>query len=226
MDNFDNNQVLFFGDTHGHFDHVNDYVRTYKPESIVFLGDLQPKQHLHDMFKDIDRTSQVWFIHGNHDADTEHQEKLMFKSPWACRNINGKVITLPSGLRLCGLGGVFRGEIWMPPMEEKFNSWTAYVKERKHKSNFALKQRRHRTTIFPNVFKKMNHLKTDVFVTHQAPSKHEMGFECLDKLAEALDTKFWCHGHHHEYLTYEYPNMTVCGAPYRGVVNLKGELLP
>lgn len=225
MTGYSNNQLLFFGDTHGCFDHVNDLVHTHKPEAIIFVGDLQPKKPLHVLLGGLEQISQVWFIHGNHDADTEYQEQLVFKSLWSCRNIHGKVITLPSGLRVAGLGGVFRGEIWMPPAEPKFTSWTAYAKERKHKHNFAMKQRRHRTTIFPNTFKKMYSLETDVFVTHQAPSQHDMGFSCLDHLARGMSTKYWCHGHHHEYLKYVYDDMAVYGAPYRGAINLAGEEL-
>jgi len=36
--------IYFFGDTHGHFDHVIDVVVRDRPTAIVFLGDLQGKR--------------------------------------------------------------------------------------------------------------------------------------------------------------------------------------
>ncbi len=221
----DENQILFFGDTHGDFDHVSDLVHTYRPEAIIFTGDLAPKMQLHLMLGRLETISQVWYVHGNHDADSEYQESLIFNSLWSCRNLNGKVITLPSGISIAGVGGVFRGEIWMPPETPNYYSWTAYEKAKHKLSNFKQKQRRHRTSIFPNIINKLNTLKADILVTHEAPCQHKMGFKCLTALANNLNVKYWCHGHHHTYETYDYTNMKVFGAPYRGVVNLNGQLI-
>lgn len=51
--------------------------------------------------------------------------------------------------------------------------------------------RRHRSTIFSSVYDKLKECKADVLVTHEAPSIHAKGFECLDVLADQLGVKYF-----------------------------------
>lgn len=130
--------IWFCGDVHGRFAHVLLAIKqaVIKPVAIVFLGDLDPQKPLHEEFKPFeDLGVQVFFIFGNHETD----EELTFQNTWGSpafeqRCIHGKVVEV-AGLRIAGLGGVFRGEIWYPrassnaeAVEQQFRSYDHYRK--------------------------------------------------------------------------------------------------
>lgn len=216
--------ILVFGDTHGYFEHVLAQTKEQKPSAVVFVGDIQPTMPLHKLLEQVERIAPVYFIHGNHDADTPDQERWIFQDKWRHKNLHGKVVEV-DGWKLAGLGGVFRGEIWMPPNYPVHGSWTAYARKNACESNFFSKQRRHRTSIFPSVLNRLESLQADVLFTHEAPRAHPSGFERLDKLAHSLGVSHWFHGHHHAFI--EYPNypFMVKGVGFRGVCSGSGEVL-
>lgn len=105
--------IYFIGDVHGHFDHVIEIVRRDMPAAIIFLGDLDCSRPLHEIVAPIHDLSEVWWIPGNHDADRDQASRNLFDSEFADRNLHGRVAVI-DGLRVGGLGGVFRGDIWYP----------------------------------------------------------------------------------------------------------------
>jgi hypothetical protein len=95
--------LMFFGDPHGDFDPVIAAVERYRPEAIVLLGDLQPRQPLHIELQPILDRTEVWFIHGNHDTDSDADYDHLWGSELADRNLHGRVVSI-AGYRMAGLG--------------------------------------------------------------------------------------------------------------------------
>jgi hypothetical protein len=106
--------VLYCGDPHGEFGHIIRAVEELCASAVVLLGDLEPARPLHEELDSI--ASKVWFIHGNHDTDSDSNGSNVWESQLADRNIHGRVVTLPDGTRLAGLGGVFRESVWYPSL--------------------------------------------------------------------------------------------------------------
>ena len=75
--------IYFFGDVHGHFDHVLDIVVRDRPAAIVLLGDLQAQRPLEAELEFILEMTEVWFIHGNHDTDSDADYDHLFGSALA-----------------------------------------------------------------------------------------------------------------------------------------------
>jgi hypothetical protein len=87
-----------------------------RPAAVVFLGDLQAQRPLEIELASILGMTEVWYIHGNHDTDSEADYDNLFGSALADRNLHGRVVEI-DGLRIAGLGGIFRGQVWAPPGE-------------------------------------------------------------------------------------------------------------
>ena len=105
--------IFFCGDPHGSFDHINEAVKKWHPKAIVLLGDMQPYAPMDVVLKDAMELTEVWWIPGNHDSDSEEYYERLWKGPLAEHNLHGRVANV-AGIRIAGLGGVFRGQIWMP----------------------------------------------------------------------------------------------------------------
>ncbi len=176
--------ILFCGDPHGRFHHIGRAAQDLKARAVILLGDLQPRRALHLELGPI--AERTWFIHGNHDTDSEEGFRNVWDSEMAVRSLHGRVATLPDGTRVAGLGGVFRGKVWMPPeapvvetMQEHRERTPTYDRWRDGPS------RRHWSTIHPETIDQLAALEADVLVTHEAPSCHPHGFEVIDDLARA-----------------------------------------
>ena len=113
----DQKLIWMLGDVHGNFDHVLETVRASgeRPAAVIFLGDLQCPAPFADCVKDIEAAGiACWAIPGNHDTDSEQECRNLFDDLlFQARNLHGRVAEI-AGLRVAGLGGVFRGEIWYP----------------------------------------------------------------------------------------------------------------
>ena len=109
--------IWMLGDVHGQFDHVLETVRSSgeQPAAVIFLGDLQCPAPFSECVNDIEVAGiACWAIPGNHDTDSEADCRHLFNDPlFRERNLHGRVVEI-AGLRVAGLGGVFRGEIWYP----------------------------------------------------------------------------------------------------------------
>ena len=219
-------QLLFFGDVHGHFRHVIDAVSEYAPAAIILLGDIQAQKPLEEELSAILSETEVWLIHGNHDTDSQADHDNLFCSCLKSKNLHGRVVDV-AGVRIAGLGGVFRGQVWHPPEPSHYASSEDFERREgagnRWKGGLTLK---HRSTIFPDVYTGLSQLQADVLVTHEAPSVHPHGFEALDLLATALGVHTTFHGHHHDSIDYsaewERLGHNAYGVGFCGITTLDG----
>lgn len=218
--------IFFCGDPHGSFDYINEAVKTYRPQAVVILGDIQPYAPMNVVLKDAMALTEVWWIPGNHDSDTEEFYERLWKGPLASHNLHGRVANV-AGIRIAGLGGVFRGQIWMPENDPHYRSAASFVRRAGHGNLWhGGLPRRHRTSIFPSVYDNLLRQRADVLVTHEAAACHKKGFAAIDRLGTALKVKWLFHGHQHEDHVYgRYKGMTVRGIGYRGIVDLEGNVI-
>ena len=196
-----NEIILFCGDPHGQFRHILQAAGDLRASAIVLLGDMESAQPLHEELASI--AEKVWLVHGNHDTDTERNWLNLWGSKLADRNIDGKVVTLPNGIRLAGLGGVFRESVWYPSLPTPPN-----FRNRKEHARATPRQerwqggvpRKHWSTIYPDELDRLSSMRADVLITHEAPGYHNNGFALLDALAQSMGVKVTVHGHHHDNL--------------------------
>lgn len=195
-------KIFLCGDVHGHFQHVIDAVREHTPAAIVLLGDIQAKKPLERELEWILDETEVWFIHGNHDTDSEGDYDNLFGSQLEGRNLDGRVVDV-AGVLIAGLGGIFRGQVWRPPDEPNYRSAADFARIQgagnRWRDGLALK---HRSSIFPDDYDRLAGLRADVLVTHEAPGVHPHGFDAIDQLARKMQVSTTFHGHHHDRLDY------------------------
>ncbi|WP_297573272.1 metallophosphoesterase [uncultured Deefgea sp.] len=194
--------IFFCGDVHGQFGHVISAVQQHRPDAIVLLGDLQAPQPLETVLADIIDLTEVWYIHGNHDTDGTRDYCNLWDSGMSERNLHGRVVEI-AGVRIAGLGGIFRGHIWMPPNNSVYASPAHYLqhcgKANQWRGGLPRKQR---SSIFYVDYQALAHEKADIMVTHEAPSCHPWGFSVLDRLGQAMGIEKSFHGHQHDSLNY------------------------
>ena len=218
--------ILFFGDPHGDFAPVLEAVERMRPEAIILLGDLQAQRPLHMELAAIRSKTDIWFIHGNHDTDSDQDFDNLFHSALGERNLDGRMQVI-SGYRVAGLGGVFRDKVWNPavPLEQaafaSAQKMAAYSRRGRSGTEVDLRStwrggmlRKHYSSIFPDVYKALCQLRADILVTHEAPSAHAYGFRAIDDLAVHLDAKLVVHGHHHESIDYIKAGLITGDSPF------------
>jgi hypothetical protein len=221
--------ILLAGDPHGRFDHLIDAVFDRRPSAVIMLGDIQARQPLEVELELILKETEIWFIHGNHDTDSEEDHDNLFGSALAGRNLHGRVVKI-DGVRVAGLGGVFRSQVWMPPGEPAYKSEAAYLRHcgRGNRWRGGL-PRKHRSTIFADTVASLARERADVLVTHEAPSCHPHGFAAIDHLGKALGVRSVWHGHHHDSLDYRehWPRIgfEAHGVGLRGLTWVDGRVL-
>ncbi|AFU19528.1 metallophosphoesterase family protein [Actinobacillus suis] len=195
--------ILFAGDPHGSYQHLYPILQAHKGEEValVILGDLQLTTP-----EELDKLSQycdIWFIHGNHDSKTVAAFDSIWNSEWKQRNIHGKVVDI-QGVKIAGLGGVFRGHIWMPPNRPMFFDPIHYCQycpqERIWRGGLPL---RHRTSIFPSDIEALENQQADILISHEAPRPHPQGFAVINQLARKMGVSKIFHGHHHDNFDYK-----------------------
>lgn len=214
-------RIFFCGDVHGNFNHVIKAVLEHRPAAVVFLGDLQSKRPLDQELQPILDRTEIWWIHGNHDTDSQVDHDNLFRSALADRNLHGRVVEI-AGVHIAGLGGVFRGEVWYPPEPAKFETYDDYLaaqawrqppksraaQKREHLGHGDIstleknRQRTHRSSIFQNTYYQLALEHAEILVTHEAPSCHPHGFEAIDELARSVGASVAFHGHQHDRLDY------------------------
>lgn len=230
--------IYFFGDVHGNFEHVLAVVERDCPDAVIFLGDLEAQRPLHLELAPILSKTVVRYIHGNHDTDTAANFKNLFESGVAGLNLHGRVENI-CGVRIAGLGGVFRSSIWLPPAAPIFHSYAEFAQalERSRPLRERLPQRlllsrqgrTHRSTIFWDTYSALMRQQADVLVTHEAPSAHPHGSAAVDDLAQAMGVKAAFHGHHHDRRDYrpQWPAMgfKAYGVGFCGITELNGRVV-
>ncbi|CAN5243853.1 metallophosphoesterase [soil metagenome] len=221
--------IFFCGDMHGRFEHIIEAVHDHRPGAIVLLGDLQAARPLDVELAEILALTEVWLIHGNHDTASQADHDHLFGSSLAGRNLHGRVETV-AGVRIAGMGGVFRGNVWSPPGPAHFASREDFVaragKGNRWRGGLPLK---HRSTIFPADIERLAQERAEVLVTHEAPSSHPHGFAAIDELARRLGAGRSFHGHHHDSLDYssnwDALGVQARGVGFRGIMDLEGRVI-
>lgn len=206
-------RIWFVGDPHGDFRRVTRLACERKPAAVIFLGDLELPGPLEEVMDPVLRTGViVRGIHGNHDADNEDFWRRISSGPLSSTfNLDGRVENI-AGLRIAGLGGIFREKVWLPPREATYQSfddfdqraapwWWTERERSQQRERLANLRLTHRATIFPGTYERLARLEADVLVTHEAPGgdgMHPYGFAAIDELADLLGARIAFHGHHHE----------------------------
>jgi len=228
-----------FGDVHGYFEHVLPVVEAEQPCAVIFLGDLQAQRPLEHELAEVMEMTEVYFIPGNHDTDSQKDYDNLFNSALSDRNLHGRVVEI-NGIRVAGLGGIFREKIWWPdPVEAKphhenyddlakhLKTEVAYHKINQQKAD--LQMLKHKTTIFYEDWLNLYGQEVDILVTHEAPSCHPHGFKAIDVLAQSMKAKYCFHGHHHDRLNYAAHEATLGfsahGVGFQGVSDMYGGMI-
>lgn len=198
--------ILFCGDCHGRFEHLAPAASEVRARGgdvagLILLGDVIDRATVPfaDTLAELEAAcgAPIWFIHGNHEVDDETNWRMLVTA--AERNISGRIVEL-GGLRIAGLGGVFRGEIWHPQQSSgaRHANYAAFeealhvrqgitgrlTKHARHGQQgippavAALTDRvrnatlrRHLASIFPDDFDHLGAQDADVLVTHEAPGR-------------------------------------------------------
>lgn len=227
--------IFLLGDNHGNFDHIAPAIERERAagnpvEAVVFLGDIEAQRDFEIEIAPILALGvEVFWIVGNHDTDTEDNWRHLQNSMH--RRIDGKVVEI-AGVRVAGLGGVFRGQIWFPRdsknagavEDPRFDSYAAFAADlrRRQPPRIAstmdtLKNgtlRKHCSTIFPEPVRQLASQHADILVTHEAPGCHPHGFDELTRLAQLMRVKASFHGHQHDCLDYSAHHAALGFRPY------------
>ena len=198
-------KLIFFGDLHGDFEPVIRAVDRYRPEAIILLGDIQARRPLHIELAPILDLTEVWFIHGNHDTDSEQDYDHLWHSDLAHRNLHGRVATV-AGHNVAGLGGIFRESIWDTSLMMLEANFLSAEKLRRHmkpherwRDGISL---RHRSSIFPDEVLRLAKQRADILVTHEGLGGVTEGQPILNTLAKAMGVSLVVHGHLHRDIDY------------------------
>ena len=219
--------ILFAGDPHGSYAHLYPFIQERENVALVILGDLQLTTTTE--LDNLARHCDIWFIHGNHDSKTVAAFEAIWGSQWKERNIHGKVVNI-QGTRIAGLGGVFRGHIWMPPHRPMFFDPIHYCQyspqEKIWRGGVPL---RHRTSIFPSDVEGLEAQKADILITHEAPRPHPQGFAVINQLARKMGVKKIFHGHNHDNFDYRPINRNkaceIFNIGFRSLADINGNYL-
>lgn len=203
------NQIGFFGDPHGDFKAVKQVIRDGAPKLSLFLGDFDLERPMsQELAALVGAGSEVYFVHGNHDADSEQWHDFVFEDAMASRNLTGKVVEF-DGIKVAGLGGVFRAGVWHPkdgvgnPVYSTREDYMNANRRNAWRGGLPLRQR---STIFPEDVDALLGQSADILITHEAPSSHDYGFSEIDDLAEIMGVKVIVHGHLHRDYSAVLPN--------------------
>jgi len=189
-------RFLFCSDPHGEFELVREYGKN--ADAVLLLGDQAPARALSEELGEV--ADRSWFILGNHDTEMPGYFMAHRGDIWS-RHLHGRVEDF-FGIRVAGLGGVFRGQVWYP----KGDDGEMRVRTRKEMIAATPNKKRfvgglplkHWSSIFPEDFKNLaNEAPVDVLVCHEAPEAHRHGFRAIGDLARALGARVILHGHHH-----------------------------
>ena len=198
-------KIIFFGDPHGDFKPVIRATQRCRPEAIVLLGDIEARRPLQLELAAIVDLTEVWWIPGNHDTDSESAHDNLWNSELAHRNLHGRVATV-AGYRVGGLGGVFRESVWDPRLATLEAEFPSAEELRRHmkpherwRGGISL---RHRSSIFPVDYMRLAAQRARILVTHEGLGGARHGQPLLDTLAKAMGVDLVVHGHLHRDIDY------------------------
>jgi len=228
--------IYFCGDIHASFTHLIEVVQRDRPDTIVLLGDMECDAPLDQILASIRALTDIWFIHGNHDTDRPEYWRHLAESELADRNLHGRVVDI-NGIKVAGLGGVFREEIWRPPGTQNFANFDLFAKAKGRGQPRAARESqgpegnrlKHRSTIFPQTYSALMKQQADILVCHRAPSWHMEGYAAIDKLAATMGVTRLFHGHQHDNLDYSpwsaKTGIDAHGVGLRGITDETGQVI-
>jgi len=218
-------KIIFAGDPHGDFRAIIKSVLTLKPDAVIILGDFGLSAPLDAELEQIAGLTSVYWIPGNHDYDSPALHSNLFESGYAENNIDGCVVDI-GGLKVAGLGGVFKGKVWHPNEKirwERREDLLNFLPANAKKNGLPL---HHEAAIWHEDYDSLSLQQADILITHEAPSCHKHGFQEIDLLAQTMGASHIFHGHHHQHYTATLANgIRVYGTPISGVVDLSGQLI-
>ena len=200
-----NREILFVGDPHGLLPQIVAEIAPVRPKAVVMLGDYDLERTFHTEVAPLaEAGTEVWWIHGNHDLDHEMFYFRLFETNrLGDRNLDGRVAEV-AGVRVAGLGGVFKERVWWPGTGVKPDRAMRWKSRADWLSGNARSARWRgglplhlRDAIWWEDYERLWDQRADVLVCHEAPSCHKYGFEVLDELAQAMGVSLIVHGHHH-----------------------------
>ncbi|MBD3661098.1 MAG: metallophosphoesterase [Arenibacter algicola] len=218
--------ILFYGDPHGDFRPLIRAVDRNPPTAVVLLGDMEAREPLDQALRPVlEMGVRVHWIPGNHDTDTPGVYDNLYHSGLAAINVHGKIVNI-GGIRIGGLGGVFRGKVWDPngsKTQVRFLSPGDMLASSAQRWRNGLPLR-HRSTIFPDAYQGLLGQRADVLITHEAPECHRHGSPVIGRLAGCLYARLIVHGHHHvDYEDTLYGGIDVRGVGLRSLYRLNVE---
>ena len=231
-------RIWFAGDPHGEFRHVVRLALRHRPDAVIFLGDLELSAPLSTVMKPLVHVGvAVHGIHGNHDCDSAALWSRLADDPsFPSFSLDGRVAVV-AGVRIGGLGGIFREKVWYPPEGFLYGSYAdleaelsaPWVREDQAKVRASGQWLLHRGSIFPAVYDRLALLRADVLVSHEAPGGvdlHPLGVEEVGELAQMMQAASGFHGHHHINCRYAATGpVRWCGVGYREIVDLDGNTI-
>lgn len=223
--------IYFCGDVHGSWRRLIQIANRDNPHAIILLGDIECDRPIHEILGP-EIWKKTWFIPGNHDSDNAASWENISIPEHAESNLHGRVVEI-AGVRIAGLGGVFRGEIWHPETgEANFQNFKEYEKEKLVDDTSPKtigKRLKHKSSIFPDVYQELMKQTADILVTHEAMAAHPHGFEEIDLLAIEMGVRTCYHGHHHDALDYsawsEANDIKAWGVGLRGITDEIGNVI-
>ena len=240
--------ILMLGDVHGDIRHLPAVIEAERPAAVIFLGDIEAPSNFDVFLGDLMAMTQVWWIPGNHDTDSQENYCNLYESALADRNLHGRIVEI-AGIRVAGLGGVFRSNVWYPPEDPVFLAYEDMVAQKfRHKKALTAAElarlkyrqpspevaelvregqlRKHMSSIFYADWFQLYGQQADILVTHEAPSCHPYGFREIEALGQSLGVKYAFHGHQHDSLNYrafdEQYGFQAHGVGFRGVTDMYG----
>jgi predicted phosphodiesterase len=202
--------LIVYGDPHGCYEPLIAECKKKPVSHVLILGDMTDDYSEcgnvtaigEALAPILDMGIDLHWIPGNHDTDCEQHFDATYES-LPNKNLHGKVAKLPnSGLRVAGLGGVFRGKVWYPDgsLEDPYQFYSPHEMMLETNSNSLFRNGiplRHMSSIFPSQVDAIKSQKAEILICHEAPSSIKMGFIALDQLADDMNVKVILHGHHH-----------------------------
>jgi len=205
--------LITYGDPHGSWEPLLLAVAADPPDGVIIVGDLELEVPLRQQVAPLLSAGvQVFWIPGNHDArSADAYDGLWGDHPDG--NLHACCVAV-GGIRVAGLGGVFKGRVWRPGAEPVHRSRAGYLAQlpRTDRWRGGLPLRA-RDAIFPEDLDVVSRLRADVLVSHEAPSCHRHGHAVVDAAAQACGARLVVHGHHH----HDYEGVIGSGVRVRGL---------
>lgn len=232
-------EVVLVGDVHRqwHYLHAGLARLARPPRHMILLGDLECHAPLDDLAAPFLRAGiAVHWIFGNHDYDggpgmwADHTDPL--RNPATAEGALHGRVTIIGGLRVAGLGGIFRPRVWNPPAPPRLHAraelpddMATLGPEWSDAQRAGMAAALSAMAIWPEDVSALATQRADVLVTHEAPSSHPAGVAALEHLARAMGARLIVHGHHHvNYLAQAEDGLGVLGVGAGWGLGLGGEV--